>query len=101
METKFTKGEWKSRGFEAESNGYISVDFPKGSITIYGGVIPNLLGEERDRLIEEAEANAKLIAAAPEMFEVLKSIYDDPETFNDLFGSQQDKIKSALKKATD
>ena len=106
METKFTKGEWKSRGFEAESNGYINVDFPKGFITIYGGVIPALLGEERDRFIEEAEANAKLIAAAPEMFEALANAIRFIKVCPELSNEERrpkglEKWESILKKATE
>lgn len=102
METKFTKGEWKSRGFEAESNGHISVDFPKGFISIYGGVIPGLLGEERDRFIEEAEANANLIAAAPEMLEALifcKSVIEQSGMFELSERLAFEQAEKAIKKA--
>ena len=54
-----------------------------------------------DKTKPEAEANAKLIAAAPMMYEALKSIYECYETFGSLFPSDQALVKEALKKATE
>ena len=90
---QFTKGEWKINP-DKETNEwgatetFIETDNVKNFISVYGDD-------------EEAEANAKLIAAAPLMYNALKGIHDDPETFNDLFGLQQDKVTEALKKATE
>ena len=116
METKFTKGEWRQRRLLSEPllirsedtgdewyHNEINIVDNTGRVICdvdYNTISPNE-GWGHNDTIEKWEANAKLIAAAPEMFEALKSIYNDPETFNDMFGSQQDKIKSALKKATE
>ena len=74
METKFTKGEWHARiGF----NNQWTI-FNENALGVANVVKWTVKSEE------EAEANAKLIAAAPDMFEHLQSIIDgnafDPET---------------------
>ena len=60
METKFTKGEWMSK-----------------ELVVYnsetGQTIAHI-GKWAVKTEEESEANAKLIAAAPEMFEMLQNI---------------------------
>jgi len=68
MEFKGTKGKWSLS--EVKTNGRLMIDLGelKGYIDVwyYDG----------DTIIkQEAEANAKLIASAPEMFELLKMIY--------------------------
>jgi hypothetical protein len=47
-----------------------------------------------------SEADAKLISAAPEMFNALKDLYDDREVWSELFESQQEFICRVLNKAT-
>jgi len=70
-EAKFTKGEWKSQGFQEESNGYINIDFPDGMIAVYGGHLPSTGKNKIKACILKAEANANLISAAPELFSAL------------------------------
>jgi len=48
----------------------------------------------------ESEANAQLIAAAPELYEVCLSILNDDILNGILKGSDRIKLKSALNKAT-
>lgn len=62
METKFTKGEWSY-------NKYQPTDFGIYSTTGSGNDIALVRGSD-----EEAGANAKLIAQAPEMFHMLSNI---------------------------
>lgn len=69
MKKKFTQGEWVSRGFEKNSNGHVSIDFKDGFITVYGGSTDGLDRQEKLKFVEKAEANAKLIAAAPDLLE--------------------------------
>lgn len=71
METKFTKGEWN---YYNEFNGGIEVaqDFAKNPIPSRICVISC-----ND---EEAEANAKLIAAAPEMISMLIALNETIES---------------------
>jgi hypothetical protein len=72
MKTKHTKGEWVFEKFHPESNGFINVRLPDCKcITIYGKCITGLPSAERKKIVVEAEANAKLVAAAPEMLEAL------------------------------
>lgn len=96
METKFTKGEW-NLVTSKESGSDVCASSGEAICQVFDATGKPVSEMDYEIMV----ANAKLIAAAPEMFEALKSIYDDPETFNDLFVSQQDKIKSALKKATE
>lgn len=63
-DAKFTKGEWKARGTTRGLNGfYIGTD-TQNIAQVYSS-------------IPECEANARLIAAAPAMFEALKSVLSD------------------------
>lgn len=66
-ETKHTPAPWSAtRGFDAM---HIS-----GATTEKGKAFCTLTGNDW----EQAVANAQLIAAAPELFEALKNIIDDP-----------------------
>jgi len=68
METKFTSGEWKV--------GYPAINEPDRFIITAdndGIVHAHVYGANgTTREIEEAEANAKLIAAAPDLFKACK-----------------------------
>ncbi len=72
MEFKGTKGKWVAESYDDDSNGWISVKTPVGNITIYGVCTTGVNKEGVLLLKQEAEANAKLIASAPEMLEALK-----------------------------
>lgn len=101
METKHTKGEWTFREFPKDSNGYINIDFPKGFICIYGGCIDEMSSEEEvNNHIIEAEANAKLIAAAPELLEALINL-EQFLTPRDKASNTWLKAKQVIKKATE
>lgn len=63
---KFTKGEWKNNGRLIHSG---ATFIATASIT--------------DVEWSECEANASLIAAAPEMYEMLKSLVDEGKIFFD------------------
>jgi len=73
---KGTQGEWVFMPISKESNGYISVQIHAGTITVYNGISPYIFSEDKEKCIEILEANAKLIAAAPEMLEMLIKIRD-------------------------
>lgn len=70
---KGTKGEWLYKPFEQSSNGYINVYTKGGSITVYECrcITDKTDKEEVASIIEEAEANAKLIAASKDLLEAL------------------------------
>lgn len=128
METKFTRGEWKIHhwkkgvsgviGYKKEGNiSYFSgdaVNYPHFSIvsTISPkehGVQHSFEGASIAEIYdcgEESKANAKLIAAAPEMYEALKQILDGcpPATEREAFmfvDIAKSIAKEALKKATE
>ena len=93
METKFTKGEW----FKEES--IVKCLDEKGIMT---DIFTGEFGYEKHISDEEAEANAKLIAAAPEMFEALKELYDFAYMWsNDKEDETLLKALNAIKKATE
>ena len=94
-EFKGTKGEWVYSPFQEDSNGYITVEIPMGSITVYDGYYPLDLENNRKEVIEVQQANAKLIACAPEMLELLIRLSD----FEPLSGSKE--IEQLIKKATE
>lgn len=92
METKFTKGKWilKEQG---DANEYAIITQDNKWVVAF-----RLNGEQR---IEEEKANAKLIAAAPDLFKACEEMiqYFDAENLSqcDAYYS----IKNALKKATE
>lgn len=49
---------------------------------------------------EEDLKNAKLIAAAPELLETLIEVYNDSESWSNLFESTKNRITNAINKAT-
>ena len=75
IEFKGTKGEWQYYPISEESNGYISIEIPMGSITVYNGYYPYIFSENKEKCVEIIEANAKLISCAPEMLEMLEIIF--------------------------
>lgn len=80
-DTKFTKGEWK---IQDDGYGMIGVLLKKGIGILVG------------RKSKEAQANAHLIAAAPEMYEMLNEIAVSMECFH---GVDTNSIYELLAKA--
>lgn len=89
METKHTKGEWEVAN-KNEQKKWFNISSPSGIIarSFYGELEPIVYDYE-------AEANAKLIAAAPDLLEALQSAlpYLHKET--------RIKAEQAIKKATE
>lgn len=98
METKFTKGEWKLCIYDSgceygrEPRNWVVSKLPLGKELTISKTF--CVGD-----IEEERANAKLIAAAPDMLDALLDIYEDREAWSDISPSQRDKIEKAIKKA--
>lgn len=91
MEAKHTKGEWKARN----NDNYCLV-----YSELHGGItLCNHEGKHK----EEHEANAKLIAAAPDLLEALQDLVSDYEFAGDYrnMGALVSKAKAAIKKATE
>jgi len=76
METKFTKGEWVIYLKSVEYDGYANLWFCVLTNS-EGVIIQKIYGRTK----EEAEANAKLIAAAPKMYEELDSLVSSLERY--------------------
>jgi len=89
---KGTKGEWEM-SISKESNGFAYVN--GGVITIYGE-----LSEEAGTVSEETMANAKLIACAPEMLEMLGRVIKEHETDTKSWSTIIE-IEQLIKKATE
>jgi len=96
MKTEFTKGECK---IEKTNSRFV---LNNGSIDIWFGDVT-----ENQVLENEALANAKLIAAAPEMFKALMLLVKNLERFgyseNSIMftNGELSKAKEAIKKATE
>lgn len=94
METKFTKGEWKVVNY--------------GNCFGIEATLPNwqehIVFTDKfcyaSKFDGDAEANAKLIAAAPEMFEILVRVLADIER-DTLTNNTKIMIEQAIKKATE
>ena len=99
METKFTKGEWMLSHRENHMGMYSTEVYDEKGEIVCTRAWHEVSTEKRFKT--DRDANAKLIAAAPEMFDALNEIYEDREAFAHLFESQQDKVIAALKKATE
>lgn len=88
METKFTKGKWK---VSRPNNSNNEVKSEYGNICL----VANNYGSE------EMEANAKLISAAPEMFEALRVLMENYDSKGHLLNFDVNVARQALRKATD
>lgn len=88
METKYTKGKWIKRNGDSDCKFDILGEFGTNK-TI--AIIPNkcFVGDE------EAEANAKLIASAPELLETLKKLKSDAEVYLKIFTTNEILIDGA------
>jgi hypothetical protein len=116
-ETKFTPGPWKFHfakwANEAPTQGYLieAVDHEKpiASFNAKGKsdvpiMTDELVNQYRMPIgtymtVDEAEANAKLIAAAPDMYEAIKNYIQAIEAGE--VTDQLDALKIAVKKATE
>lgn len=106
MKTKHTKGSWEIE--EREHGFYVCSGFK-------GFVIADVTGDQITHFIgnkEEAEANAKLIAAAPELLAALQKAVEVIERMSDEFSAIANRhasytvgeskvIEGAIKKATE
>lgn len=108
METKFTKGIWlreKTTVYALHQIGWDKGQ-PLMSNRFYLQVYPDYRVEN---CTEEAEANAKLIAAAPDLFKMLEDALHTIKALNNINvfygGVSQDtiiiEIENVLKKATE
>jgi hypothetical protein len=104
METKFTKGKWSYAESSNEVDYLVYVDgLPCLFISLNYGVDPKYIDKE------ETEANAKLIAAAPDMLEALNEMVKNLSSyvyglkirdgFSELLALEN--AKKAIKKATE
>lgn len=94
MEKKFTQGEWK----HVNDSPYHRVELVNGRL--YVASVEGALNES------EEQANAKLIAAAPDLYEALELMISQLQGHNNLgsiLGMDYEaitKAKAAIKKAT-
>lgn len=97
MSEKFTPGPW--RVIDSHDGPYVR---SKGGL-IAGGVRTSHWPGQDERYLAELEervANARLISAAPDLYEALKAIMDDVEPTEFALSSHiRDAARSALAKA--
>ncbi len=102
MEFKGTKGEWsliKNSSFYEVAN---HCDYKDGDRKFYVSCHINIIGEKcvSDSLCLENEANAKLIAAAPELLEALQwLLLADPNDETWDYPAASEKARQIIKKA--
>ncbi len=103
METKHTKGTWEySYTTDDESNSEVAISFIETKKFSIG-----IIHDKNDFTEQEATANAKLMASAPELLEVLieiqNRIIDSDEWWMDApdrGGFDLEKINEIIEKAT-
>ena len=96
METKFTKGEWLVSDNKINSPVKHIVKMPSSKPTKYNGTMYACLGGfSCETQLEEAEANAHLIAAAPDMYELLEAISLEARSFVDRGGKATTWLRDA------
>lgn len=92
----FTPGPWEvSEGNKGSIFGDLNNSAHNGD-NPYIGTVAGIGGDE---LIHECTANAKLIAAAPDMYEIIKELYDWAQA-TQRFGPIYPKIEAVIKKVT-
>lgn len=109
MEFKGTKGEWHTSFSEVKKN-----EHSRKFITIYSQTVANsviAVAYSKNNIDTEVKANAKIIAAAPEMFEMLKDLteivdgYLREQANNDSYPNyiieRNEKVKQLLTKITE
>lgn len=93
---KGTPGPWKCLREEV-NNHYIRISSTKvGERFAVANVLIPLYDDVREREAKETRANAKLIAAAPELLEALQIIC----FFEDISSAQREIAEAAIAKAT-
>lgn len=92
--SNFTKGEWFAKR-EGQSTVYIECRIGGGWLQEVAACGPTANG------IEEQEANAKLIAAAPDLLEALQSMVKNAQkqAWSDKYPVDMDFAYAAIKKA--
>lgn len=95
MEKKFSKGQWSVDEFDSNFDEcfYILDD--------NGNWIATVIIEFPSWAVDTAMANAKLIAAAPDLLDALECIYNDKEVWSELSDTQKIMVEQAIKKATE
>ena len=104
METKFTKGEWAFQKFGKQYN--LTAQHGRREIILSANLKGELVMNQDGilRPINPDHPNAKLIAAAPLMYEQLLSIVDGSAFDKEsglVWEHRLDAIREALKKATE
>lgn len=106
MEFKGTKGEWSTAHLAVEDTtcncGFVLSEGYCGSIATIQYSEEGADWREGDNPpLEEAKANARLIACAPEMFEMMKSFIEDfDKGLIEDFQIPRDRFEQTLTKAT-
>jgi len=98
---KHTQGEWKEQSFDFDNHTKIWITDSHNVQICYLNRFGNGMN-----FLKRQEANAKLIASAPEMLEALHDISVNLRAIMDgapsiAIGSSLDKVNRALKKASD
>lgn len=95
MKTQHTKGEWTKKGVHGiENNEVVYIKQGESYIATVHSLFDGKNNLEKGI---EAEANAKLIASAPELLDVLIKL----SSHMNLTSNQYEMIEKAIKKATE
>lgn len=91
-ETKFTPGPWFTKR-EGWSTVYVEARIDGGMIQEVAACGPTDAGQDQQ------QANARLIAAAPDLYEALESLVDEVTNHGEADGAILDSARAALTKA--
>lgn len=94
MNIKHTPGPWIAEGGDGHGNIWIGT---KEGVYVAGTVLPIHGTTELSK--EQAEANARLIAAAPDMLQALIDLRATLDPYDIQYGNQVDLIEGAIAKA--
>ena len=94
MKTKHTQGEWKIGNLNERKNTIEVVAYPNGILTGIANIFNGFSTRQ-----SEAEANAKLIASAPELLDALKKVLEFVPKMEQL--ATWERAEQAIKKATE
>ena len=97
-QTAHTPGPWEIASYQKRASGTCVIAGPAGMVAWVTDGLPKIGCHERSDY-DAAEANARLMAAAPELLEALKACLHRLEEYGEIDHQPSTQARAAIKKA--